>query len=201
MTLTLFTHPFSRGRIARWMLEEVGAAYQIELVDFDAPRPDALMRANPMGKLPTLLDGDTVVTEAAAICVYLADRFPDAGLAPRPGETAEFWRWLFFAAGPLEQAVIANNFNWSYEGREINVGFGSYERTMDSLETKLDADDYITGGRFTAADVYLAASLGWGMMSDGIPKRPAFEAYAARCSSRPAAQKAAAADDALAAEI
>ncbi|QBF32869.1 glutathione S-transferase family protein [Thalassococcus sp. S3] len=201
MTITLFTHPFSRGRTARWMLEEVGASYDVEVVDFDAPRPRALLDANPLGKVPTLIHDGKVITEVAAICIYLADVFPDADLAPHAGETAEFWRWLFFVAGPMEQAATAHAFGWDSAGREANVGFGSYEAVVDLLDAKLSRDDFVAGTRFTAADVCTASFLGWTMMTESIPKRPAFEAYLARCMDRPAARKARAADDALAAEF
>ena len=191
--LTYYTHPQSRGRIAHWMLEEVGQPYATVWVGFGPEMKGADYRAvNPMGKVPALRDGDVVVTEAAAICAYLADRFPDAGLAPEPSSRgrAAYLRWLFFAAGPLEQATTAQALGWQVpEGRSGMVGFGSLASTLDALEGAVSGGPFLCGDLFTAADVYVASSLGWGLMFGTVEKRPAFEAYVARCQSRPAAQR------------
>ena len=192
--LVYYTNPQSRGRIAHWMLEEVGQPYTTVWLDYGpAMKSPDYLAVNPMGKVPALRDGDVVVTEAAAICAYLADRFPQAGLAPPPGsrERAAYLRWLFFAAGPLEQATVAQALGWQVpEGRSGMVGFGSRDDTLGALEGLLASSTWVCGERFTAADVYLGSSLGWGLMFGTIEKRPAFEAYVARAQARPAAQRA-----------
>ena len=200
--LIFYTNPMSRGRIARWMLEEVGAPYRTEVLDFGATmKAPAYLAVNPMGKVPAIRHGDVVVTEAAAICAYLADAFPQAGLAPEPGSRLRgpFYRWLFFAAGPLEAAVTNKALNFpAPEGRgQAMAGYGSYEAVMDALEGAVSRGDYLVGDRFTAADLYVGAHIAWGLMFGSIDKRPAFERYAARLEARPAAQRANALDDAL----
>ncbi|CAL94884.1 glutathione S-transferase family protein [Azoarcus olearius] len=191
--LVLYTHPYSRGRIAHWMLEEVGQPHRIEWAEFGpAMKTPEFLALNPMGKVPVLTHGDVVVTEAAAICAYLADRFPDSGLAPVAHDSARgpWYRWLFFAAGPVEQAVTAHSMGWQVpEGKDAFVGFGSYARVLDTLEKAVSAAPYLCG-EFSAADVYVGSHLGWGMMFGSIEKRPAFEEYVARLQARPAAQRA-----------
>jgi glutathione S-transferase len=196
--LVFYTNPQSRGRIAHWMLEEVGEPYRTVWLDFGTTMksPDYLA-INPMGKVPALRDGhgdgEVVVTEAAAICAYLADRFPARGLAPPPGSTARaaYFRWLFFAAGPLEMATTARALGWQVpEGRGSMVGFGSYAATIDALETALQPGPYVCGEQFSAADVLLGSALGWGMMFGTVAKRPRFEAYVQRLQSREAARRA-----------
>ena len=196
--LTFYTNPMSRGRIARWMLEEVGEAYETVLLDYGTTMksPDYLA-VNPMGKVPAIRHGDTVVTEAAAICAYLADAFPQAGLAPPPAERGAYYRWLFFGAGPVEAAVTAKALGLlAPEDKKMMVGYGSYGEVIDALERAVSGRDYIDGDRFSAADLYIASQLGWGMMFGTIEKRPAFEAYVARMDSRPAARRANELDDA-----
>ena len=192
--LHLYTHPQSRGRIAHWMMEELGQPYETHWLDYATTMkaPDYLA-INPMGKVPALRHGSAVVTEAAAICAYVADAFPEQGLRPAPGtaESAAYHRWLFFAAGPLEQAVAARSMGWSVpEGRNATVGFGRYEDTLNALEMALGKGPYVSGERFSAADVYVGSSLIWGLMFGTIEKRPAFEAYAQRLQNRPAALRA-----------
>lgn len=199
---TLFTNPMSRGQIARWALHEAGADYEQVLVDW-AARPEAFTAANPMGKVPTLIhhaaDGDRVITECAAICAYLAD---GTELAPRDGERADYHRWLFFAAGPVEQAVVARTMGWEVpEGRQGMVGFGSYDRVMDTLEGHLGSRAWVCGDRFTMADVYLGSQIDWGLSFKTVPSRPAFEAYAERLRTREAYKTAKAIDMALIAEM
>ena len=197
-TLTYYTNPQSRGRIAHWMLDELGEPSDTERMDFGAPLQSPDYRAvNPMGKVPALRDrgggGDVVVTEAAAICAYLADRFPDKGLAPPPGSAmrAAYFRWMFFTAGPLEMATTAKALGWAVpEGRSVMVGFGSYERTMDALEIALQPGPFVCGGQFTAADVVLGSALGWGLMFGTVEKRPAFADYVGRLQQRAASQRA-----------
>jgi glutathione S-transferase len=202
--LVFYTHPMSRGRIIRWMLEEVGQPYRTEILDFGTTmKAPAYLAINPMGKVPAVKHGDMVVTEAGAICAYLADAFPQAGLAPPPGDKARapYYRWLFFAAGPIEQAVTSKSMGWETpEGREGAVGSGRMEEVLAAVEGALAGRDYVAGDRFTAADLYLGSHLGWGMQFGSIEKRPAFEAYVARLQARPAAVRANEIDDKLFAE-
>jgi glutathione S-transferase len=201
--LVLYTHPMSRGRIARWMMEEVGQPYEARLVQFGTKDADFLA-VNPMGKVPALRHGEAVVTEAAAICTYLADAFPDAGLAPPHGhkDRAPYYRWLFFAAGPIEQAATVKAMGWQASpDREGMLGYGNFERTLNTIDTALAGREYLVGDRFTAADLYLGAHLAWGMQFGTIEKRASFQDYVARLQSRPAAVRANQLDDALAAEV
>jgi glutathione S-transferase len=199
--LVFYTHPMSRARVVRWMLEEVGEPYETKILEFghSMKGPDYIA-INPMGKVPAIRHGDAIVTEAAAICAYLADAFPAAGLAPPPGsrERGAYYRWFFFAAGPVEAAVTdkALGFEIPVE-REGMVGYGSLERTLAAIEGALYRTEYIAGDRFTAADVYLGVQIGWGMQIRAIDKRPAFERYWALLSARPAYIRAKAIDDAL----
>ena len=197
--LTLYTHPMSRGRIARWMLEEVGAPYDTVLLGYaDTMKAPDYRAINPMGKVPALRHGDRIVTETAAICAYLADAFPAAGLAPPLAERAAYYRWLFFAAGPLEAAVTNASLGADFApGRAAMLGYGTLDAVLDTLEGAVTDRDYVAGDQFSAADLYLAAHLGWGMMFGSIPPRPAFVRYQERHHARPAQQRARAIDDAL----
>lgn len=192
--LVFYTNPQSRGRIAHWMLEEVGEPYRTVWLDYGSTmKAPAYLAVNPMGKVPALRDGDTVVTESAAICAYLADRFPQRALAPPPGDAARaaYYRWMFFVAGPLEMATTARALNWQVpDGRERMVGFGSYATALDALEGALRPGPYVCGERFSAADVVVGSALGWGLMFGTIDKRPGFEAYVARLQQREAARRA-----------
>jgi len=199
--LVLYTNPRSRGRIARWMLEEVGVPYRTELLDYaTSMKAPAYLAINPMGKVPALRHGEAVVTETAAICAYLADAFPQAGLAPPPGDRlrAPYYRWLFFAAGPVEAAVSNKTFGFVVPPeREGTIGYGSFERVMGTLEAALSGADYLVGNRFSAADVYVGSQIGFGLMFGTIDKRPAFERYWQRVRARPASLRAREMDDAL----
>ena len=198
-SLTFYTNPMSRGRIARWMLEEVGCAYETVLLEYGTTMKAAdYLAINPMGKVPAIRHGDTVVTEGGAICAYLADAFPDAGLAPPPGNPRRgpYYRWLFFAAGPVESAVTGKALGLLAPAeKSAMAGYGSFEQTIDTLETAVRAGPYICGEQFTAADVYVGSQIGWGMMFGTIDKRPAFVDYSARLQSRPAALRARELDD------
>lgn len=200
-SLTLYTNPMSRGRIVRWMLEEIGEPYETVVLDYGTTMKSAdYLAINPMGKVPAIKHGDAVVTEAAAICAYLADAFPEKKLAPPPGapERAPYYRWLFFTAGPVEAAVTAKALGLlAPEDKKTMAGYGTYEEAIDALETALAPGPYICGEQFTAADLYVGAQLGWGMMFGTIAKRPAFEDYVGRIQSRPAAIRANQFDDAL----
>jgi glutathione S-transferase len=203
--LIFYTNPMSRGRIARWMLEETGCAYQTMLLDYGTSmKAPEFLAINPMGKVPAIRHGDTVVTEGAAICAYLADAFPDAGLAPPPGNPTRgpYYRWLFFAAGPVEAAVTAKALGILAPAEKAGMaGYGSFEATIAALEkAAISTAPYICGEQFTAADVYLGSQIGWGMQFGTIEKRPAFENYWARISDRPAYKRATEIDNALIAE-
>ena len=200
--LVFYTNPMTRGRIARWMLEEVGQPYRTEVLEYGTTmKSPGYLAINPMGKVPALRHGEVVVTEAAAICAYLADAFPQAGLAPPPGDKARapYYRWLFYAAGPVEAAVTNKAMGFELApGRERMAGYGTYSDVMNALELAVGQGDYIAGGRFSAADLYVGSQLGWGLMFGTIEKRPAFESYVARLRERPAAIRASQIDDALA---
>ena len=199
--LVFYTHPMSRGRTARWMLEEVGRPYRTEILEFEgAMKSPAYLAINPMGKVPAITHGSTVVTETAAICAYLADAFPEAGLAPPAGSALRgpYYRWMFFAAGPLESAATNRALGFELPpGRERMAGYGSYADVMNALETAVSQGDYLAGDRFSAADLYVGAHLGWGMMFGTVEKRPAFERDWERISARPAARRANEIDEAL----
>jgi glutathione S-transferase len=199
--ITFYTNPMSRGRIARWMLEEVGASYETVLLEYGTTMkaPDYLA-INPMGKVPAIKHGNVVVTETAAICAYLADMFPDRGLAPPPGNQLRgpYYRWMFFAAGPVEASVTGKALGLlAPADKKAMAGYGSFEETIDALESAVSKSDYICGDQFTAADVYVGSQIGWGLMFKSIEKRPAFEEYVARLQARPAAKRANELDDAL----
>jgi glutathione S-transferase len=202
--LVLYTNPMSRGRIVRWMLEEIGQPYRAEILGFGPPMKGADYKAlNPMGKVPTLRHGETTITEAAAICAYLADAFPEAGLAPEPGSKLRgpYYRWLFFGAGPVEAAVSNRALGFEVPaGKAAAIGYGCFADVMDTLEHAVTQGDYLLGERFSAADVYLGSQILWGMQFGSIEKRPAFEAYGQRIAGRPAALRADSIDDALIAE-
>lgn len=203
-TYTFFFNPMSRAQIARWALHEVNADYDAVFVDWDA-RPQALLDANPMGKLPTIIHhtpaGDLVVSEAAAVCHYLAES-ERSDLLPTAAERASYYRWLFFAAGPLEAAVTAQSMGWQVpEGREMMAGFGTFERTLDALDQWLLANDFAAGRRFTMADVYLGSQVDWGLLFNSMPERPSFLAYAERVRARPAYAEAKAIDTGLYADM
>ena len=192
--LVFYTNPQSRGRIAHWMLEEIGLPYETVWLEFGpAMKSREYLSVNPMGKVPALKHGSVVVTETAAICAYLADRFPEKNLIPQLGDPARaaYFRWMFFAAGPVELAVTAKALGWQVpENKRGFVGFGSYKAAINTLEKALKPGPYICGEQFTAADVYVGSQLGWGMMFGTIEKRPLFEEYVGWLYARPAAQQA-----------
>ena len=196
--IVFYTNPRSRGRIVRWMLEELAIPYRTEIVEYGLPMKSAeYLAVNPMGKVPAIRHGPTIVTEAPAICAYLADAFPEAGLAPPAGQRGAYYRWLFFAAGPLEAAITNRNFGLTPpEDKEAMVGYGNFGLTMDTLEKALGGGGYVAGETFTAADVYVGSHIRWGLHFDLIEKRPAFEAYWSRLEGRKAYRRATALDDA-----
>ncbi len=199
--LTFYTNPKSRGRIVRWILEETGAPYTTEILEYGTSMKAApYLAINPMGKVPAIRHGDTVVTECAAICAYLADAFPQAGLAPPPHSAARgpYYRWLFFAAGPLEAAWTNRALGVAVPPeRSVMVGYGSFEQVLDTLEAAIGERTYLAGDRFSAADVYVGSQLGFGMQFGMIDKRPAFTRYWAGLEARPAKRRAEEIDGAM----
>lgn len=199
--LVLYTHPMSHGRIARWLLEEVGVRYRVEVIDFDAPRSAEFLAMNPIGKVPVLRHNGTIVSECAAICAYLADAFPLAGLAPPPGSAArgDYYRWLFFAAGPLDTAatLASMDFNTPPLG-DVRAGWGSLPRVVAMLETVLADRRWLVGDRFSAADVFLGSLLDWAVRFGSVAARPVFDTYLDRILARPAQRRARDLDDELA---
>src|SRR5687768_12215393 len=187
----------SRGRIVRWMLEEVGESYDTVILEFGASmKSPTYLAINPMGKVPAIQHRNTVVTEAAAICAYLAAAFPARKLAPPIDQRGAYYRWMFFAAGPLEAALTNKALGFTSDKSRM-LGYGSYEDTVDALERAVSGGPFICGQQFTAADVYVGSQIAWGVMFGTLEKRPALEAYANRLRERPAARRAAEIDDAL----
>jgi glutathione S-transferase len=203
--LVLYTNPQSRGRIARWMLEETGQPYKVEVLDYASTMKEpAYLAINPMGKVPALRHGTAVVTETAAICAYLADAFPQARLAPPPGDKmrAPYYRWLFFTAGPIEAAVSNKALGFVVpQERERMMGYGTLGQALNALEIAVSQNKYLTGDNFTAADLYVGSQIGFGMMFGTLEKRPAFEKYWQLVSGRPAYTRAKDLDDAQAADL
>ncbi|MDB4966153.1 MAG: glutathione S-transferase [Myxococcales bacterium] len=204
-TIVFFHNPMSRARVVHWMLEEVGAPYEAKLLSFEKAEhknPDYLA-INPMGKVPAIVHRGVVVTETAAILAYLADAFPAAGLAPALSDPQRgtYLRWLFFAAGCVEPAVTDKMFDRPPVERKGSIGYGSYEDTINALEKAIAPGPFICGDRFTAADVYVASLLGWGMMTKGVEPRPSFAAYVKRATDRPAYQRFVTQGEAFAAKL
>lgn len=195
---TFYTVAMSRGQISRWALHEAGADYAHVVFDW-ATRPAVLKSLNPMNKVPTLVHHhkghDHVITECAAINHYLAETHPDKGLLPDADEKAAYFRWLFFAAGPLEQAVVARAMGWEVpEGKTGMAGFGSLDLTLDALDRWLSHNDFIAGNRFTMADTYVGSQFVWGLRFGSIPERPSFRSYVSRITGRSAYAEANAID-------
>ena len=199
--LVFYTNPQSRGRIVRWMLEEVGQPYRTEVLDYATTlKAPAYLAINPMGKIPAITHGDVVVTEAGAICAYLADAFPAAGLAPPLGDKRRgpYFRWMFFAAGPVEGAMAARGLGVEVKPEQKRmVGWGDRDDLLNGLETAIRGRDFILGDTFSAADVYFGSHIGWGMQFGLVEKRPTFERYNERLQNRPANLRAREIDDKL----
>jgi glutathione S-transferase len=199
--LYFYTNPQSRGRIVRWMLEEVGQPYETEIIAYDQLKDARYLAVNPMGKVPAIKHRDHVVTECAAICAYLADAFPAAGLGPRENEKADYYRWFFYAAGPVEQAFTNKAAGWEVPAeRERMFGYGNYERVVAVLDELFSLHDYVCGDRFTAADVYVGSQIMFPMQFGMIPERDSFVRYRDRLQARDAYQRGNAIDEKLIAE-
>ena len=200
--LTFYTNPQSRGRIVRWMLEEVGQPYETEIIPYEEMKSERYLAVNPMGKVPAIRHDGRVVAECAAICAFLADAFPEAGLGPRDEEKADYYRWLFYAAGPVEQAFTNNfaGFEVTPE-RERMFGYGNYDKVVAVLDDLFSLRGYVCGDRFTAADVYVGSQIMFPMQFDMLPKRDSFLRYRDRLQTRDAYRRANEIDEKVIAEL
>ena len=202
--LTLYHASPSRSSVVLWMLEEIGQPYDIKLLKLSGGenlKPDYLA-INPMGKVPALKHGETVITEVAAICTYLADTFPEMKLnvpvgTPRRGV---YLKWLFFGPGCMEPAVIDRAAPRKEDARRAMLGYGDFDTTMNVVAKAVEKGPWLMGEQFTAADVVIGSNVRWGTMFNLVPPRPEFAAYSARIASRPAAQRAEARDKELGAK-
>jgi glutathione S-transferase len=200
--LIFYTNPQSRGRIIRWMLEEVGQPYETEIIPYDQIKGERYLAVNPMGKVPAIRHKDYVVTECAAICAYLADVFPQANLGPRENEKADYYRWLFYAAGPVEAAVSNQAMGWvPTPERERMFGYGNFDKVVSVLDELLSLRDYVCGDRFTAADVYLGSQIMFPIQFGMLPEKDSFVRHRDRLTSREAYKRATEIDDKAQAEI
>ena len=200
--LIFYTNPQSRGRIVRWMLEEVGQPYKTEVIAYDQLKSDRYLAVNPMGKVPAIKHRDHVVTECAAICTYLADVFPEAMLGPSSDEKADYYRWLFYAAGPLEAAVSNQAMGWvPTPERERMFGYGNFDRVIAVLDELFTLRNYVCGNRFTAADVYVGSQIMFPMQFDMLPERDSFLKYRDRLQQRAAYKRANEIDEKIIAEM
>src|SRR5438874_9260170 len=199
--LIFYHNPQSRGRIIRWMLEEVGQPYETDVIGYDQMKSERYLAVHPLGKVPAIKHGDHVLTECAAICVYLADVFPEAGLGPRSDEKADYYRWLFYAAGPLEAAVSNQAMGWQVPAeRERMFGYGNFERAVAVLDELFTLRDYVCADRFTAADVYVGSQIMFPMQFGMLPERDSFVRYRARLQQREAYKRANEIDEKIIAE-
>ncbi|MFL6758712.1 glutathione S-transferase family protein [Sphingomonas sp.] len=200
--LIFYTNPQSRGRIVRWMLEEVGQLYETEVIAYDRMKSPDYLAVHPLGKVPAIKHDGRVVTECAAICAYLADVFPQAGLGPREEEKADYYRWLFYAAGPLEAAVSNQAMGWQVpQERERMFGYGNFERAVAAVDELLSLHDYVCGNRFTAADVYVGSQIMFPLQFGMLPERDSFLRYRERLQARDAYKRANEIDEAIIAEM
>lgn len=199
--IKFYTNPRSRGRMIRWMLEEVGADYEPIYMEYGSMAEPDYKRINPMAKVPVIVHEDNIVTECPAICAYLADVFPEAGLAPPVGARGDYYRWLFFAAGPLESAIINQALGVELKEEQKGfVGYGDMTRVLNALASAVEQHRFIAGDKFSAADVYLGAQLSFGLQFGTVEKRKVFEDYVHRVTDREAYAKAAKLDDAVLAQ-
>jgi glutathione S-transferase len=202
-SLTLYHAAPSRSSIVHWMLEEVGEPYDLHLMSLKKGdnRAADYLKVNPMGKVPALKHGDVVITEAAAICAYLADAFPQAKLNVPVGDPRRgpYLKWLFFGPSCVEPAIIDRLFPRTGDIPRAALGYGDYDTVLDVLSEAVRRGPYLMGEQFTAADVVIGSGLRWGMMFRGLPERPEFVAYSGRMAERPAAKRATQKDQELAA--
>ena len=200
---TFYTNPQSRGQTVRWMLEEVGAPYDVEVLGYGTSmKAEPYLAINPMGKVPAIVHNGRVVTEVAAICCYLADAFPDANLAPPPTDRADYYRWIFFCSGPIEAAFSNKAAGWEpAPERQRMFGYGNFELAVGTLESCLASKPFITCDRFTAADLFVGAMVNFMLAFNLLEPKPAFVDYARRRTDRPAYVRAKQLDADLLAEL
>ena len=200
--LIFYTNPQSRGRIVRWMLEEVGQPYETDVIPYDQMKSERYLAIHPLGKVPAIKHNGHILTECAAICTFLADVFPEAMLGPRADEKADYYRWLFYAAGPLEAAISNQAMGWvPPPERERMFGYGNFDRAIAAVDEMLSLRDYVCGDRFTAADVYLGSQLMFPMQFGMLPARDSFLRYRDRLQQRPAYKRANEIDEKLSDEL
>ena len=189
--LIFYHNPQSRGRIVRWMLEEIGQPYDTDIVAYDQIKSERYLAVNPMGKVPAIKHRGHIVTECAAICAYLADVFPEAGLGPREDEKADYYRWLFYAAGPAEAAITNRAQGWEVPAdKERMFGYGNSDRVVAVLDELFSLRDYVCGDRFTAADVYVGSQIMFPLQFGMLPERDSFLRYRDRLQAREALKRA-----------
>ena len=199
--LIFYHNPQSRGRIVRWMLEEVGQPYETDVIGYDQMKSERYLAVHPLGKVPAIKHGGHVVTECAAICAYLADVFPEAGLGPRADEKADYYRWLFYAAGPLEAAISNQAMGWQVpQERERMFGYGNFDKAIAAIDELLSLRDYVCGDRFTAADVYVGSQIMFPLQFGMLPERESFLKYRDRLQQRAAYRRANEIDEKIIAE-
>jgi glutathione S-transferase len=189
--LIFYHNPQSRGRIVRWMLEEVGQPYETEVIPYDQMKSERYLAIHPLGKVPAIKHNGHILTECAAICTYLADVFPEAMLGPRADEKADYYRWLFYAAGPLEASISNQAMGWQVPPeRERMFGYGNFDRAIAAIDELFSLRDYVCGDRFTAADVYVGSQIMFPMQFGMLPERESFLRYRDRLHARPAYNRA-----------
>jgi glutathione S-transferase len=200
--LKFYTNPMSRGQTVRWMLEEIGQPYDTEILDYASTmKAEPYLSINPMGKVPAITHKGKVVTEVAAICCYLADAFPEAGLAPDPQDRADYYRWIFFTSGPVEAAFSNKAAGWEpAPERQAMFGYGNYDLAINTLEKALAGKTYIASDRFTAADLFVGAMVNFMLQFNLLEPRPVFTDYTARVTDRDAYRRAKEIDGKLIAE-
>ena len=200
--LVFYTNPQSRGRIVRWMLEEVGQPYETEVIPYEEMKSERYLAIHPLGKVPAIKHNGHVLTECAAICAYLADVFPEAMLGPRADEKAAYYRWLFYAAGPLEASISNQAMGWQVpQERERMFGYGNFERAIAAIDEYFSRNAYVCGDRFTAADVYVGSQIMFPMQFGMVPERDSFLRYRDRLHQREAYNRANEIDEKIIAEL
>jgi len=200
--LIFYHNPQSRGRIVRWMLEEIGQPYETDVVPYDQLKSERYLAVNPMGKVPAIKHRGHVVTECAAICAYLADAFPDASLGPRDDEKADYYRWFFYAAGPAEAAITNRAQGWEVPPeKERMFGYGNSDKVIAVLDELFSLRDYVCGDRFTAADVYVGSQIMFPLQFGMLPERDSFTRYRDRLQARDAYKRATGIDEKIIEEM
>ena len=187
--LTFYTNPQSRGLIVHWMMEELGESYETVWIDYAEMKSAEYLAVNPMGKVPAIVHRGNTITECSAIITYLAASYPEKSLMPAAGtaELANFYRWSYFSAGPLEQLMTVKSMNWEVPPeRERSIGFGKEADVITALEYALSNGPYVCGDQFTAADVSVGSAIHWAMMFEAIEKRPILQEYVNGLLARPA---------------